>query len=77
VDFRLTESLGLPLRERNELLLKVGYAPAYPQTPLDGPTWSPSWPRSRTSAPGAFLARLPCHGNDRVRLTRHLPAFRT
>jgi transcriptional regulator with XRE-family HTH domain len=31
---RLAESLGLPLRERNELLLKAGYAPAYPQTPL-------------------------------------------
>ena len=27
---RLAESLGLPLRERNELLLKAGYAPAYP-----------------------------------------------
>ena len=32
---RLGESLGLPLRERNELLLKAGYAPAYPETPLD------------------------------------------
>jgi transcriptional regulator with XRE-family HTH domain len=31
---RLSESLGLPLRERNELLLKAGYAPAYPETPL-------------------------------------------
>ena len=31
---RLTESLGLPLRERNELLLKAGYAPAYPETAL-------------------------------------------
>jgi transcriptional regulator with XRE-family HTH domain len=38
---RLTESLGLPLRERNELLLKAGYAPAYPQTPLDGPGLAP------------------------------------
>jgi transcriptional regulator with XRE-family HTH domain len=34
---RLAESLGLPLRERNELLLKAGYAPAYPETPLDSP----------------------------------------
>jgi transcriptional regulator with XRE-family HTH domain len=32
---RLSESLGLPLRERNELLLKAGYAPAYRETPLD------------------------------------------
>jgi transcriptional regulator with XRE-family HTH domain len=38
---RLTESLGLPLRERNELLLKAGYAPAYPQTPLDNPDLAP------------------------------------
>src|SRR5262245_53885182 len=34
---RLAESLDLPLRERNELLLKAGYAPAYPETALDGP----------------------------------------
>jgi transcriptional regulator with XRE-family HTH domain len=38
---RLTESLGLPLRERNELLLKAGYAPAYPETPLDGAALAP------------------------------------
>jgi transcriptional regulator with XRE-family HTH domain len=38
---RLTESLGLPLRERNELLLLAGYAPAYPQTALDGPDLAP------------------------------------
>jgi transcriptional regulator with XRE-family HTH domain len=38
---RLTESLGLPLRERNELLLLAGYAPAYPQTALDSPDLAP------------------------------------
>ena len=38
---RLTESLGLPLRERNELLLKAGYAPAYPETALDSPGLAP------------------------------------
>jgi transcriptional regulator with XRE-family HTH domain len=32
---RLGESLGLPLRERNELLFAAGYAPAYPCSPLD------------------------------------------
>ncbi|MFI5954552.1 helix-turn-helix domain-containing protein [Cryptosporangium sp. NPDC051539] len=32
---RLAESLELPLRERNELLTAAGYAPVYPQTPLD------------------------------------------
>jgi transcriptional regulator with XRE-family HTH domain len=38
---RLGESLGLPLRERNELLLKAGYAPAYPHTPLDSSALAP------------------------------------
>lgn len=38
---RLGESLGLPLRERNELLLKAGYAPAYAQTALDSPDLAP------------------------------------
>jgi len=38
---RLAESLGLPLRERNELLLKAGYAPDYPETPLDSPDLAP------------------------------------
>jgi transcriptional regulator with XRE-family HTH domain len=31
---RLAESLGLPLRERNLLLLHAGYAPAYPERGL-------------------------------------------
>jgi transcriptional regulator with XRE-family HTH domain len=39
---RLAESLGLPLRERNELLLKAGYAPAYPETALDSPGLAPT-----------------------------------
>lgn len=34
---RLTEQLGVPLRERNSLLLAGGYAPAYPQHGLDEP----------------------------------------
>ncbi|GAA0395121.1 hypothetical protein Acor_64830 [Acrocarpospora corrugata] len=29
--------MELPLRERNDLLLSAGYAPVYPQTPLDDP----------------------------------------
>jgi transcriptional regulator with XRE-family HTH domain len=32
---RLAESLQLPLRERNALLLNAGYAPAYAETALD------------------------------------------
>jgi transcriptional regulator with XRE-family HTH domain len=34
---RLTEQLGVPLRERNTLLLAGGYAPAYPQHGLGEP----------------------------------------
>src|SRR6476469_8281404 len=34
---RLTEQLEVPLRERNQLLLAGGYAPAYPQHDLAGP----------------------------------------
>jgi transcriptional regulator with XRE-family HTH domain len=32
---RLAESLDLTLRERNELLLAAGFAPAFPEAPLD------------------------------------------
>jgi transcriptional regulator with XRE-family HTH domain len=38
---RLAESLEIPLRERNALLLSAGYAPAYPQTALNGPELAP------------------------------------
>ncbi|MFI2205660.1 helix-turn-helix domain-containing protein [Streptomyces sp. NPDC020192] len=38
---RLAESLKLPLRERNELLLAAGYAPAYPESSLDDPELAP------------------------------------
>ncbi|KAA2237200.1 helix-turn-helix domain-containing protein [Salinarimonas soli] len=33
----LAERLGVPLRERNVLLLAAGYAPLYPERPLDDP----------------------------------------
>ncbi|GHH77555.1 XRE family transcriptional regulator [Kitasatospora indigofera] len=38
---RLAESLELPLRERNDLLLSAGFAPAYPGGALDGPELAP------------------------------------
>ncbi|MGW6915990.1 helix-turn-helix domain-containing protein [Kitasatospora sp. NPDC054939] len=38
---RLAESLELPLRERNQLLLSAGYAPAYPESDLDDPALEP------------------------------------
>jgi transcriptional regulator with XRE-family HTH domain len=34
---RLTEQLNVPLRERNQVLLAGGYAPAYPETSLSAP----------------------------------------
>lgn len=33
---RLGEVLDVPLRERNRLMLAAGYAPAHPETPVDG-----------------------------------------
>src|SRR4051812_34536642 len=38
---RLTESLEVPIRERNELLLAAGFAPAYARSPLAGPELAP------------------------------------
>jgi transcriptional regulator with XRE-family HTH domain len=38
---RLAEALEIPLRERNEMLLAAGYAPAYPQTEFDDPNLDP------------------------------------
>lgn len=38
---RLAESLELPLRERNALLLAAGYAPVYSESPLDDPVLAP------------------------------------
>ncbi len=38
---RVAESLELPLRERNGLLLAAGYAPSYPEARLDDPAIQP------------------------------------
>jgi hypothetical protein len=38
---RLAESLEMPLRERNALLLAAGYAPAYPEARFDDPGLRP------------------------------------
>ena len=37
----LAESLDVPLRDRNILLLAAGYAPAYPETRFDDPRLGP------------------------------------
>lgn len=38
---RLAESLELPLRERNDLLVSAGFAPVYPRTSLTDPALAP------------------------------------
>lgn len=38
---RLAESLELGLGDRNALLLAAGYAPLFPESPIDGPTLQP------------------------------------
>jgi transcriptional regulator with XRE-family HTH domain len=38
---RLADELNVPMRDRNTLLLAAGYAPAYPETPLDSPAMAP------------------------------------
>ncbi|GAA3456597.1 helix-turn-helix domain-containing protein [Dactylosporangium matsuzakiense] len=38
---RLAESLEVPVRERNDLLLAAGFAPAYPRSALDSPELAP------------------------------------
>ena len=37
----LAEHLDVPLRDRNSLLLSAGYAPTFPQTPLDAEEMTP------------------------------------
>jgi len=38
---RLAEALELPIRERNDLLLTAGFAPAYPESRLEDPALEP------------------------------------
>jgi transcriptional regulator with XRE-family HTH domain len=52
---RLGEALGLPLRERNELLLTAGYAAAYRQSPLDSSALAPA----RNALDHILAAHLP------------------
>src|SRR5690606_2283447 len=39
---RLAERLEVPLRERNLLLVAAGFAPVFPQRPLDDPALGPA-----------------------------------
>lgn len=40
---RLADHLDVPLRERNHLLLAAGFAPRYPERPLDGDALAAAW----------------------------------
>jgi transcriptional regulator with XRE-family HTH domain len=51
---RLAETLAVPLRERNVLLLAAGFAPVYPERPLDDP--------GLATARGIVEAILHAHG---------------
>jgi transcriptional regulator with XRE-family HTH domain len=52
----LSEQLRLPLRERNRLLLAAGFAPSFPQRPLDDPALA-----AAREAVGRILAgHMPC-----------------
>jgi transcriptional regulator with XRE-family HTH domain len=52
---RLAESLELPLRERNHLLVAAGFAPAYPTTPWLAPDLAPV----RSALEGLLAAHEP------------------
>ncbi|HET7414047.1 MAG TPA: helix-turn-helix transcriptional regulator [Pararhizobium sp.] len=39
---RLAQRLEVPLRDRNHMLIAAGYAPAYPEKPLDDPDLKPA-----------------------------------
>lgn len=39
----LAERLGVPLRERNPMLLAAGFAPVFPERKLDDPALAPAW----------------------------------
>lgn len=49
---RLAESMELTLRERNELLLSAGFAPAFPESPLDDDALRPVRDALRTILDG-------------------------
>jgi transcriptional regulator with XRE-family HTH domain len=53
---RLAESLGLSLRERNDLLLAAGYAPVYPESRLDDPELAPV----RDALERILAGHMPC-----------------
>jgi transcriptional regulator with XRE-family HTH domain len=62
---RLVESMELTLRERNELLLAAGFAPAFPESPLDDEALRPVRQAIDTILNGhlpypAIIVRSPC-----------------
>lgn len=45
---RIAESLDVPLRERNRMLLAAGFAPAYSATPVSDPSFEAARAAIRT-----------------------------
>jgi transcriptional regulator with XRE-family HTH domain len=60
---RLMERLEVPLRERNRILLSAGYAPLYPERPLDDPVLQPA--RQAVDRVLAAHKPYPAHAVDR------------
>jgi transcriptional regulator with XRE-family HTH domain len=54
----VTERLAIPYRERNEILLVAGHAPAFPERPLEDPALSPV----RAALDGILAAHDPYPG---------------
>jgi transcriptional regulator with XRE-family HTH domain len=60
---RLMERLEVPLLERNRILLSAGYAPLYPERPLDDPVLQPA--RQAVDRVLAAHKPYPAHAVDR------------
>lgn len=61
---RLAATLDVPLRERNALLLAAGYAPLYPEQPLDAPAMA----AARDAVDRILRAHMP---NPALAVDRH------
>lgn len=61
---RLAATLDVPLRERNALLLAAGYAPVYPERPLDAPAMA----AARDAVERILRAHMP---NPALAVDRH------
>jgi hypothetical protein len=54
---RLGDQLDIPLRDRNQILISAGYAPAYRQSDIDAAEMSPYATRWISCRPGTSRIR--------------------